>query len=72
MLNNHRPSSSSTVFIYDVWLLIITFSLLAVGLLMVASASMVISDHQFGTPFHFLTHELIYVLLGLLLAGLII
>jgi len=59
--------SKSGVFIYDVWVLLSTFFLLVVGLLMVASASMVISDQQYGSPFHFLLHELAYVILGIML-----
>lgn len=50
-----------TLFIYDYWLLGIVSALLAFGLLMVASASMVISDQEFHTPFHFFSHQLIYV-----------
>lgn len=54
--------------LYDRWIIISTLSLLALGLLMVASASMVISDRQFGYPFHYLIHQLVYSILGLLLA----
>jgi len=35
---------------------------------MVASASMVISDRSFHTPFHFLIHQVFYVIIGLGLA----
>ncbi|WP_304985928.1 putative lipid II flippase FtsW [Coxiella-like endosymbiont] len=54
--------------LYDRWIIISTLSLLALGLLMVASASMVISDRQFGYPFHYFIHQLVYLILGLLLA----
>ena len=42
---------------YDRWILVPAVLLMIVGLLMVASASMVISDQSYGQPFHFLlTH----------------
>ena len=59
-------------FIYDYWLLLIVTSLLVIGLLMVTSASMVISDRQFHTPFHFLFHQLAYLVIGISLAFIII
>ncbi|MBS0350363.1 MAG: putative lipid II flippase FtsW [Proteobacteria bacterium] len=45
-----------------------TAALLLFGLLMVASASMVISDRQFGYPFHYLFRQAIYLGFGILLA----
>ncbi len=42
--------------------------LLGVGLLMVTSASMVISEQQFGTPFHFLLRQLIHICIGIVLS----
>ena len=53
---------------YDRWIIISTSSLLTLGLLMVASASMVISDQQFSYPFHYCIHQCVYLILGLLLA----
>lgn len=50
---------------YDRWILVSTLALLIIGLLMVASASMVISDRQYGYPFHYLIHQSIYLALGL-------
>jgi cell division protein FtsW len=58
-------------FLYDYWLILIVTALLAIGLLMVASASMVISDRQYHTPFHFLFHQLAYIGLAIFL-GIII
>lgn len=57
-----------TKFVYDYWLLINVGLLLAVGLLMVTSASIVVSDKLFHSPFHFFFHQLFYVFLGLVLA----
>ncbi len=61
----HKPARAS--WFYDKWILITTLSLIAFGLLMVASASMVISDRQFDYPFHYLIRQAIYVVLALLL-----
>lgn len=60
--------SIKTEFSYDRWLLGLALGLLLFGLLMVASASMVISDRQFGYPFHYLLRQGIYLGLGLLFA----
>ncbi len=61
-------SSKSFFWLYDRWIAIITLSLLAIGLLMVASASMVISDRQYGYPFHYFNRQAMNLLLGLTLA----
>lgn len=58
----------SSLGLYDRWIIISTLSLLGLGLLMVASASMVISDRQFGYAFHYFIHQLAYLILGLLVA----
>jgi cell division protein FtsW len=52
---------------YDPWIWVPILLLMAFGLLMVASASMVISDHQYGYPFHYFIHQLIYAFIGLFL-----
>lgn len=59
-------------FIFDPWLVGASLSLLCLGLLMVASSSMVVSDHQFGTPFHFVWHQLLFLGGGLGLMMIII
>lgn len=55
-------------FHYDRWLLSTALVLLFIGLLMVSSASMVISDHRFHHPFHFIIHQMIYAMIGVILA----
>lgn len=52
----------------DYSLLLAVLTLLALGLLMVGSASISIADRQMGTPFYFLLRQGGYVLAGLLLA----
>jgi len=53
---------------FDRWILVSTLALLTVGLLMVASASMVISDKHYGYPFHYLIRQAIYLIAGLVFA----
>lgn len=69
MLLKHGQKSKN--FIYDPWLLLLAGALAVIGLIMVASASIVVSDQHFGTPFHFLIHQLAYILLGMSLAFLL-
>lgn len=52
----------------DHYLLLTALVIIALGLLMVASASMVISERQFGEPFHYLIRQLIYVVMGIMAA----
>jgi len=51
--------------LHDRYLLFSTFILLAFGLLMVASTSIVISERQYGQPFHYFFHQLCYLLIGI-------
>jgi len=60
-----RPKAKQPQFQYDPWILLVTFALFFVGLLMVTSASMVISDRIYGYPFHYLIRQGIYMALGL-------
>ncbi len=55
----------------DPWVLIPALLLLALGLLMVASASMPTADAKTGQPFYFLFRQGAYVAGGLLAAGLV-
>lgn len=43
----------TSITLYDRGLLLVIATLLAFGLLMVASSSIVISEHEYGQPFHF-------------------
>ncbi|MBA2653963.1 MAG: putative lipid II flippase FtsW [Gammaproteobacteria bacterium] len=51
----------------DPWIFTAGLSLITLGLLMVTSASMVISERQFNYPFHFLFHQGAYLVLGVIL-----
>lgn len=60
-----RYQVKKTVFYYDRWILFTTLCLLAFGLLMVASSSMVISDRQYGYPLHYVIRQTVFLLFGL-------
>lgn len=59
-----KPPNKNRKFYLDPWILLTSLSLIIIGLLMVTSASMVISERQFNYPFHFLLHQIAYLLLG--------
>lgn len=70
MTTTNQPKASFVC--YDRWLLLAICTLLAFGLLMVASTSIVISEHQYGQPFHFFFHQLFYLTLGLTAGAIVI
>ncbi|MFZ4789917.1 MAG: putative lipid II flippase FtsW [Candidatus Competibacteraceae bacterium] len=55
----------------DPWVLIPALLLLALGLLMVTSASMPMAERQTGQPFHFLIRQGVFVLIGVLAGSVI-
>lgn len=57
---------------YDRWLVATVLLLMGFGLLMVASASIVVSDHQLHQPFYFFYRQLIYLSMGILLGAIIV
>jgi cell division protein FtsW len=57
---------------YDRWLLFIVVTIVALGLLMVASASIEVSEKQSHQPFYFLYRQLVGLLLGILLGSVIV
>lgn len=65
---NIPPKIKGSIFHYDYWLMIAAFFLLAVGFLLLASASMGISDKLYHGPFHFLSRQAIYLLFGIAVA----
>jgi len=50
---------------FDKYFVLAIIALLAFGLLMVASASMAISERLYGAPFHFFLRQVIYVVIGI-------
>jgi cell division protein FtsW len=67
-----RGPSARTLTLFDPWFVFAICCLLAIGLIMVTSASMAIADRQFGDAFHFALRQGIYLSLGLLLAAIIL
>ncbi len=66
-----RPKNfkqSTEPFFYDRWIFSIAGILILFGLLMVTSASMVISDKIYHYPFHYLLRQLFFLLTGIAIA----
>lgn len=59
-------SENRSLLSIDGVLLVLFLLLIAFGLVMVASSSMVISDKQFGYPFHYLIKQVIFIGIGLM------
>lgn len=72
MLDRFTPSVQSPPVPYDRWLIIVVAILVSFGLLMVASASIDISDQQLHQPFYYFYRQLVGVVLGILLGSIIV
>ncbi|MCD6055830.1 MAG: ftsW [Gammaproteobacteria bacterium] len=59
---------AKTPVLYDRTLLLAVSLLIGVGILMVASASTVIADQQYGNAFHYVYRQLFYLFLGVVAA----
>lgn len=70
MLN--RPIQMSPPAPYDRWLLMVVGILMSLGLLMVASASIVISDKLLNQPFYYLYRQMIGIVLGILAGSIVV
>lgn len=51
-------------FLFDRFFVGVAFIIFAFGLMMVASASIDLSEHQYGSPFHYLVKQALYLLLA--------
>lgn len=60
-LSRKRPAPLTI----DIPLLVITILIVSFGLVMVASSSMVISDQQYGYPFHYLMKQSAFLVMGI-------
>jgi len=65
-INMRGRISLKPVALYDKWLLAAVIGLLGLGLLMVASSSIVIAEKQYQQPFHYLVHQGIYLIAGII------
>lgn len=59
----HKPLA-----LYDKWLISAVVGLLIIGLMMVASSSVMVSTKFYHQPFHFLIRQACYLFLGLIIA----
>jgi cell division protein FtsW len=62
----------STPVLFDKWFVCAVLCIVALGLLMMTSASIVISDKQMQQPFYFLFKQLVYLTLGVAVGGVVI
>lgn len=58
--------------LYDKWFVTALISIVALGLLMMTSASIVVSDKQYHQPFYYLYKQLIFLTLGVFLGSFIL
>lgn len=71
-LNQRGKPISKPISLYDKWLIGAVFGLLIIGLMMVASSSVMISTKYFHQPFHFLIRQACYLFAGLMIALVVI
>lgn len=62
-------SPPAAISLYDKWFVFAVISIIAVGLLMMTSASIVVSDKQMHQPFYFLFKQLIFLTLGVVIGS---
>ncbi|MGD8642138.1 MAG: FtsW/RodA/SpoVE family cell cycle protein, partial [Gammaproteobacteria bacterium] len=63
-----RLAQSDLRFNVDVWLLGAVLGLLAIGLMMMGSASVAIAEKQFGEPFYYLWRQALFIGIALMAA----
>ena len=71
-LNQRGKPVSKPISLYDKWLIGAVFGLLIIGLMMVASSSVMISTKNYQQPFHFLIRQACYLFAGLMMALIVI
>lgn len=57
---------------YDIWFILTVLCILCIGLLMMTSASIVISDKSLQQPFYFLFKQLVYLAIGIAIGGVVV
>ncbi|KTD79203.1 putative lipid II flippase FtsW [Legionella waltersii] len=71
-LNQRGKPVSKPISLYDKWMIGAVFGLLIIGLMMVASSSVMISTKYYHQPFHFLIRQACYLFAGLMLALIVV
>ncbi len=64
-------SKQKSIVFYDRWLIAAVLGLLLLGLMMVASSSVMVATKIYQQPFHFLLRQAIYLAIGLMVAMLL-
>lgn len=72
MLNRSPTIRRSPPMPYDRWLIMTVLSLVVIGLLMVASASIETSDHQLHEPFYYFYRQLVFLIIGILVGSVVV
>ena len=68
-LSYARSTGQPRRYSFDGWIIWTVVALLMVGLVMVASASISVADHESGNPFAYFERQMLFVFLGVLVAG---
>lgn len=71
-LNQNGKPVSRPISLYDKWLIATILGLIIIGLMMVASSSVMVSTKYFHQPFHFLVRQACYLCAGLGVALIVI
>src|SRR3990167_1854072 len=71
IMKSNYPKQTTEPFFYDSWIFTLALILILFGLLMVTSASMVISDKLYHYPFHYLLRQLFFLITGIGIAWVI-
>jgi cell division protein FtsW len=66
--NQRGKPTNKPLALYDKWLIAAVVGLIIIGLMMVASSSVMISTRNYHQPFHFLLRQGCYLLAGLIVA----
>lgn len=66
--NQRGKPTNKPIALYDKWLMAAVLGLIIIGLMMVASSSVMVSTKYFHQPFHFLIHQSCYLFAGFLAA----
>src|SRR3990167_2004198 len=67
-----QPKPQIHNLLFDRYFVAAVIAIMALGLIMVASASMVISERQFGDPFYYFIRQLVYMGMGIFLILIVI
>ncbi|WP_133130397.1 putative lipid II flippase FtsW [Legionella yabuuchiae] len=71
-LNQRGQPTHNPLALYDKWLILAVAGLVMIGLMMVASSSVMISTRTFHQPFHYLIRQACYLAFGLVMVFIIL